>query len=141
MSDVVEREITIKAPIGTVWKVITNPSQWFGDKADLELKPGGKGTVSWDDYGDAPMEVVKLDEPSYFSFAWIGPDEETRGTGQQTLVEFTLSEDGESTKLHLTESIYDKQLMSDEQKESLFGKRSGGWGYFTGIIKQQAEDL
>jgi uncharacterized protein YndB with AHSA1/START domain len=141
MDDKLVREVTINAPIATVWKVVTNPSQWFGDKAEIDLKPGGKGVVSWKEYGEAPLEIIKLDEPHCFSFAWIAPDEETRETGQRTLVEFTLSEEGESTKLYLTESVYDKQLISDEQKESLFGKHSGGWGYFAGKIKEQAEDL
>lgn len=139
MKDRIEREIIINAPVKTVWKVVTNPGQWFGDEAELELRAGGKGKVSWKEYGEAPLEVIKLDEPNYFSFAWIGPDEETRGPGQRTLVEFELSEEDGSTKLYLTESVYEKQLMSDDQKESLFGKRFNGWGYFTDKIKQQAE--
>lgn len=141
MSDKIEREITINAPIKTVWQVVTSPGQWFGDRAELDLRPGGKGMVSWDSFGDCPMEVIKLDEPNYFSFAWIAPDEETRSVGQRTLVEFKLSEDTGVTKLRLTESGFGEQLFSDEQKKSLFGKHASGWGHFTEKIKQRAESL
>ncbi len=141
MNDKIKQEIIINAPITTVWNVVTDPGQWFGDKAELDLKVGGTGKVSWEEYGAAPLKVVKLEKPRYFSFAWIGPDEETRTTGQETLVEIELSKTGSGTKLHLTESVYNQQLMSDEQKESLFGKRSGGWGYFAEKIKRQAEEV
>ncbi|HEU5004509.1 MAG TPA: SRPBCC domain-containing protein [Candidatus Saccharimonadales bacterium] len=139
MDDKIDCEITINAPIETVWKVVTDPAQWFGDRAIVDLRPGGKGTVGWDKFGDCPMEVIELDEPKLFSFTWIAPDEETRSVGQKTLVKFKLSKDAEGTKLHLTESGYGEQLFSDEQKKSLFGKHISGWGHFTGHIKQLAE--
>jgi uncharacterized protein YndB with AHSA1/START domain len=141
MNDKIEQEITINAPINTVWKVVTNPSQWFGDKAELDLKEGGKGTVSWEQFGDCPLEVIKMEQPNYFSFAWIAPDKETRSVGQQTLVEFNLSEEDGVTKLLLTESGYGDQLFGEEQKKSLFAKHISGWGHFTKQIKKHAEEL
>lgn len=140
MNDRIEKEITINAPISTVWKVVTDPGKWFGDKAEIDLRVGGKGMVSWEKYGDCTLEVIKLEEPSCFSFAWISPDEEARSVGQQTLVEFNLTEENGRTKLQLTESIFGEQLFGDEQKESLFGKHVSGWGHFAERIKQFAEE-
>ncbi len=138
--DKIEREIIINAPIKTVWKIVTNPGQWFGDEAELDLRVGGKGNVTWRSFGECPLEVVKLDEPDLFAFAWIAPDEETRSTNQKTLVEISLSEDDGKTNLHLTESIYEEQVFSDDQKKILFGKHSSGWGIFVESIKKHAEE-
>lgn len=138
--DKVEREISINAPIKTVWKVITNPGQWFGDESELDLRIGGKGKVTWRSYGDCPLEVVKLNEPEHFAFAWISPDDETRSTNQKTLVEFNLSEHNGKTNLKLTESIYGNQELNEQQKTSLFDKHSSGWDTFTESIKKRAEE-
>lgn len=139
MNDKIVKEVTINAPISSVWKTVTRIDQWFGDKAVLELKEGGKGKVSWEQFGDCPLEVIKINEPDYFSFSWIAPDEETRSVSQRTLVEFNLTEEGGSTKLRLTESGYGEQLFSEEQKKSLFAKHISGWGHFTEQIKKLAE--
>ncbi|HET7060180.1 MAG TPA: SRPBCC domain-containing protein [Candidatus Saccharimonadales bacterium] len=139
MENKIEREITINATMSTVWKVVTDPGQWFGDKADLDLRVGGRGTVSWEKFGECPMEVIDIDEPKYFSFSWVSPDEEARSVSQKTLVEFRLSEEDGVTKLQLTESCFGEQLFSDEQKKSLFGKHASGWGHFAERIKQCAE--
>lgn len=138
--DKIEREITINAPIKTVWNIVTSPGQWFGDEGELDLKMGGKGKVAWASFGECPLEVIKLREPELFAFAWIAPDDEARSTGQKTLVEFNLSEENGTTSLHLTETVYGEQLFSDGQKQSLFDKHSSGWGMFTENIRQRAEE-
>lgn len=140
MSEKIEKEISINASISTVWKVVTNPGLWFGDNAVLDLRVGGIGTVSWKQFGDCPLEVIRIKEPNHFSFAWIAPDEETRSVGQQTLVEFNLSENNGVTKLLLTESGYGEQVFTEEEKKSLFAKHVSGWGHFTEKIKQLAEN-
>lgn len=138
--DKIEREITINAPIKTVWSIVTDPAQWFGDEAELDLKVGGKGKVAWASFGECPLEVTELREPDFFAFAWISPDEEARSTNQKTLVEFSLSEENGKTSLRLTESVYGEQLFSDGQKQSLFDKHRSGWGMFTENIRQRAEE-
>lgn len=130
MNDTIEREITINAPIATVWDVITKPEhicKWFSDSAELELKPGGQGNLSWESYGEAPLEIVDVDEPHSFSFRWVPADEETRQSNSQTLVSFVLTEDGEATKLLLIESGFTQLAISEEEKTSLYTKHSGGW--------------
>ena len=50
MTDTIEREISIQAPIATVWQVITQPeymSQWFGCQVEIDVRPGGKGKLTW----------------------------------------------------------------------------------------------
>ncbi|HXR49791.1 MAG TPA: SRPBCC domain-containing protein [Verrucomicrobiae bacterium] len=142
MDDKLEQQIIINAPITTVWAVLTRPEhiiKWFSDRVDIDVRPGGKGLLSWDTYGDAPLEVVRVDEPNLFSFAWVGADEETREADQQTLVEFRLTEVAGGTKLLLTETIYGKLKLTEEKKNSLFEKHRSGWSVFADRIKQHAE--
>jgi uncharacterized protein YndB with AHSA1/START domain len=138
--DKIEREVTINAPIKTVWGVVTDPGKWLGEEGELDVKVGGKGKVAWKSFGECPLEVIKLNEPEFLAFAWIAPDDETRSTSQKTLVEINLSEANGQTHLRLTESVYGDQLFSDDQKNSIFGKHSSGWGNFAENIKRRAEE-
>ena len=57
MTDKIEREISIQAPIATVWEVITKPeyiSQWFGSQVEIDLRRGGKGKLIWGEDLEAP---------------------------------------------------------------------------------------
>jgi len=144
MNDKIEQQITIDASPTTVWSVLTDPkyiSKWFSEKAEIDLKKGGRGKLSWESLGDAPLEVIEVNEPHLFSFAWVSPDKETQSANQQTLVEFKLTKDGDSTLLHISEIVYGEQKFSDEQKTSLFAKHTSGWEFFAGRLKQQAEEL
>lgn len=130
MNDKIEREVTINAPISTVWETITRPehiSKWFSDSAELELKPGGIGKIKWERFGEAPLEIVDVDEPHIFSFRWVSADEETRQNNGQTLVKFVLTEDGEGTRLLLTETGFAQLDITNEEKKSVYDKHSNGW--------------
>lgn len=145
MQDAITKEFTIAAPINTVWEVVTKPehmAKWFfGAKAQLDLRPGGRGSLTWDGLGTAPLEIVTVDKPRRFSFLWVAPDEETASTHQQTLVEFTLQEDGSKTQLRLTESGFAQLQISDSDKNSLIDKHTDGWSNFGAALQQHAESL
>ena len=144
MTDKIEREISIQAPIATVWEVITQPeyiSQWFGSQADIDLRPGGKGKLSWGEDFEAPLEIVEVVKPHLFSFLWVAPDEETKPTQQQTLVEFRLTEDGAQTKVCLTESGFEKLELTAEQQANLIAKHTPGWGDFLSSLQRCAQNI
>ena len=144
MTDKIEREISIQAPIATVWEVITRPayiSQWFGSLAELDLRPGGKGTLSWGEDLEAPLEIVAVEKPHLFSFLWVAPDEETKPTHQQTLVEFRLTEDGAQTKICFTESGFEQLAMTAEQQANLIAKHTPGWGDFLSSLQRCAQNI
>ena len=57
--DRVEREILINAPIEVVWAVITDPahvSGWFGETAEIDLRPSGRITHAWKEEGGLTEE-------------------------------------------------------------------------------------
>ena len=144
MTDKIEREISIQASIATVWDVITKPeyiSQWFGSQAEIDLRRGGKGKLSWSEDMEAPLEIVEVEKPHLFSFLWVAPDEETKPTHQQTLVEFRLTEDGAETKVRFTESGFEKLEMTAEQKATLIAKHTPGWDDFLSSLQRCAQNI
>lgn len=144
MTEKIEREISIQAPIATVWDVITKPeyiSQWFGSQVEIDVRPGGKGKLIWSEDVEAPLEIVEVEKPHRFSFLWIAPDEETKATQQQTLVAFRLTEDGAQTKLYFIESGFEKLTIPAEQKAALIANHTPGWGDFLSKLQSCAQSI
>ncbi|GCE11904.1 SRPBCC domain-containing protein [Tengunoibacter tsumagoiensis] len=144
IADKIEREISIQAPIATVWEVITKPeyiSQWFGSQVEIDVRQGGKGRLVWGENVEASLEIVAVEKPYRFSFLWVAPDEETRATHQQTLVEFKLIENNDETKVCLTESGFEKLEITAEQKATLIVNHTSGWGEFLSNLQRCAQNI
>jgi len=144
MTDTIEQEISIQAPIATVWDVITRPeyiSQWFGSQVEIDVRPGGKGRLIWGEDFEAPLDIVAVEKPHLFSFLWVAPDKETKPTQQQTLVAFRLTEDGAQTKLSFTESGFEKLAITAEQKATLIANHTPGWADFLSKLQRVAQNI
>ena len=127
--DRVEREILIDAPLEVVWAVITEPdhvSGWFSEAAEIDLRPGGEMTLDWEGHR-VSGRVEQLDPPHRFSFRWI------RGSGQEarednsTLVEFSLSADGEGTRLRVVETGFASLDWPEEDRARDAEEHRAGW--------------
>ncbi len=144
MTNSIEQEISIQAPITTVWDVITKPeyiSQWFGSQVEIDVRPGGKGKLIWGEDIEAPLDIVEVEKPHLFSFLWVAPDEQTKPTQQQTLVVFRLTEDGVQTTLSFTESGFEKLAMTPEQKATLIANHTPGWADFLSKLQRCAQNI
>ena len=144
MAEKIEREISVQAPIATVWDVITKPeyiNQWFGSQVEIDVRPGGKGKLSWGEDVEAPLEIIEVEKPHHFSFLWVAPDEETKPTQQQTLVAFRLTEDGAATKLSFTESGFEKLEITAAQKANLIANHTPGWEDFLSKLQRCAQNI
>lgn len=123
MTDVIERELHVDAPIERVWQVLTDPAyvaRWFGDRAEIDLRPGGAAVFGWSAYGDGHAVVERVEPPTLFAFRWMREhDVPFDPDGVQTLVEFSLTPDGGGTRLRLVESGF----VQDEHRQ----ENSGGW--------------
>ena len=129
ISDSIERETLIDAPPAVVWNVITDPAQirqWFCDGAELEARPGGDGAFRWGDY-TADLRVVQVEQPRLFAFRWLHPQGEEPRPGNSTLVEFTLTAEGDGTRLLVVESGLTATDWSDERKAEFFESHTDGW--------------
>jgi uncharacterized protein YndB with AHSA1/START domain len=110
--DAIEKEILINAPVETVYRVITEPgqiTQWFSDAAELDPRPGGEGTLTFEDRATTNrmavrLRVVTAEPPHRFAFRWDYPDGERPREDNSLLVEFTLTAEDAGTRLRVTES-------------------------------------
>ena len=88
----IEREIVIDAPIEVVWSAVTEPehiSGWFSDSADVDLRPGGRAVLHWNDFGTVQGRVERVEPPHFFSFRWAVDPGRDMHEGNSTLVEFS----------------------------------------------------
>ena len=115
--DRIEREILIDAPLEVVWAVVTEPAHvgsWFGDSAAIDLRPGGEAMLTWEKYGSFRARVEKVEPPHVFAFRWSRPADTEPRPGNSTLVEFSLSGEGETTRLRVVESGFTELDGSDD---------------------------
>jgi uncharacterized protein YndB with AHSA1/START domain len=125
----IEREILIDAAVEIVWSVVTEPEHvgtWFSDAAELDLRPGGEGLLTWREHGASRLRVETVEPPHVFAFRWLrGTGSELRA-GNSTLVEMRLSAEGGSTRLRVIESGFrDLDWPEDEQAEYAEGNTRG----------------
>jgi len=135
MSDRIEKQIEIKAPVSRVWRALTDYrefGEWFRVKLDGPFVAGenSHGFITWPGYEHIEWNaVVKAIEPErLFSFTWhpYGIDPKIDYTKEApTLVEFTLEATAEGTLLKLLESGFDK--VPAERRELAFRMNDGGW--------------
>jgi uncharacterized protein YndB with AHSA1/START domain len=131
----IEREILIDAPVDVVWRAVTEPSQistWFSDEAELDLRPGGEGTLVFSDKPDqGAMSVhitVQVVEPQRrFTYRWLHPEGVEPKPGNSLLVEFTLAEEGEGTRLRVTESGQDEIGWPEADVANYVQDHTKGW--------------
>jgi uncharacterized protein YndB with AHSA1/START domain len=143
MTDRIEKEIELKAPVTRVWKAITDHQQfgeWFKVKIDGPFVPGevSRGHMTHPGYEHVPWEaVVKEMQPEkYFSYTWhpyaVDPKIDYSGEAP-TLVEFHLEPSSTGTLLKITESGFD--IIPAHRRAEAFRMDDAGW---TGQIRNIA---
>jgi uncharacterized protein YndB with AHSA1/START domain len=125
--DRIERVVDIAHPPGAVWAALTTAEglgTWFGEKAGIELRPGGAAWMGWHDGYTAEMRVERVEEPTVFGFTWQIkglPSDDPR----RTYVEFTLEPVGAGTRLTVVETGF-AQLPQDVHDVE-YGAHVEGW--------------
>ncbi|TQK51645.1 uncharacterized protein YndB with AHSA1/START domain [Streptomyces sp. SLBN-118] len=146
--DRIEREITIAAPVERVWAVLTEPEHvgsWFGQgrPTPVDLRPGGTMQLDHGEYGQFPTTIVKVDPPHHFSYRWASafPGEQAV-EGNSTLVEFTLTPDGDGTRLRVVETGFAAlSIPEDKAATAGYDSHSTGWTEVVGNLQKYAEQL
>ena len=135
MSDRIEKQIELNAPISRIWRALTDYrefGEWFQVKLEGPFVPGqiSRGHVTYPGYEHLKWEAVvqKLEPERLFSFTWhpyaVDPDTDY-SKEPSTLVEFRLEPKANGTVLYLTESGFDA-LPKDRQFEA-FRMNEDGW--------------
>jgi uncharacterized protein YndB with AHSA1/START domain len=139
----IESEVVIDAPVDIVWRTVTEPEQirlWFADRVELDAKPGGHGTLIFDNQGDdtvhiAPLVVEAVEAPTRFAFRWNHSDGEVPAAGNSVLVEFTLRAEGsERTRLRVIETGLDELSWPEADKATYAQEHIEGWAHFLGRL-------
>jgi uncharacterized protein YndB with AHSA1/START domain len=105
--DRIEQDVLIEAPIDVVWEVISRSEQivhWFSDEAQLDLRPGGEGVLTFEmKAANQPaayhLRFEAVEPPRRLAYRWVYPRGEEPRPGNSMLVEFTLAEEGGKTRL------------------------------------------
>jgi len=93
----IEREIVLPSPREDIWEALTEPERledWFANDVDLDLRPGGGAHFRWSNGEERRATVVEVEPERRLAFEW-----EDEG-----LVEFTLEDDPDGTRLVVVES-------------------------------------
>ena len=155
VSDYIEKKITLRAPVGRVWRAISDSAQfgaWFGVRFDGPFVPGQpiSGRIA---PTQADPEVAKLQKPyegrafditidriepeRLFSFRWhpfaIEPGVDY-SKEPFTLVVFELAKVAGGTLLTITESGFDGIPL--ERRAAAFTANEGGWEHQTKLIEK-----
>ena len=143
-TDRIEREIIINAPQDRVWAVLTEAdhvARWFGDSAEVDLRPGGKMIFGWKEHGNHHARVEKVEPPGFFSYRWARPVGTEPAPGNSTLVEFTLIPEGSATRLRMVETGFSSLDGTEEEKGTAAKQNSEGWTSELGEFQEYAERL
>lgn len=141
VSDQIEREVLIDAPVERVWSLVTEAEhigRWFGDAgAEVDLRPGGAMVMRWSEHGTSRARVEVVEPPRRFAYRWAPfshPLGEEPVEGNSTLVEFTLAPDGDGTLLKVRETGFAQLALSEHERTTAHEGNTRGW-------KMELDDL
>jgi uncharacterized protein YndB with AHSA1/START domain len=154
-TDMIEKRVLLHAPLGRVWRAISDSSEfgtWFGVTFEGPFVAGahlrGKITGTKVDPEVAELQkphegkafdiiVEKMEPERLFSFRWhpyaieTGIDYSKEPT---TLVTFRLDETPEGVQLTVTESGFDQIPL--ERRAKAFAANEGGWSHQLVLISK-----
>lgn len=141
--DRIERETLIAAPLERVWSLVAQPGFWVADKASLPgtvAREGESMIAKHPEHGDFPVRVEKVEPPTYLAYRWTSafPGEELR-ENNSTLVEFTLTQEADGTRLRVVESGFTALAGSEELRSQNLKDHSGGWPLELDALRTRAE--
>lgn len=134
---VVEQILRISARPETVWRYWTDPArmcEWWGAAAELDPRPGGACVVDMGNGAVMRGEYVELVpyERLVFSFGW-DPTEGGPGIAPgSTLVQITLTADGDDTILALRHTGLPTAAREEHR---------AGWGRFLPLLAAAASGV
>jgi uncharacterized protein YndB with AHSA1/START domain len=148
MSDRIEKQIEVQAPVARVWRALTDHREfgtWFRVRLDGPFAVGevSRGRITYPGYEHVAWNatVVAMEEERRFAFTWhpyaVDPKVDY-SEEPTTLVEFTLEASaGGGTLLTVTESGFDR--IPKERRFEAFRMNEGGWTEQMKNIREHAE--
>ncbi|MBV9580857.1 MAG: SRPBCC domain-containing protein [Chloroflexi bacterium] len=125
--DRIERTLDLAHPPARVWAALTTSqglSAWFGDRATIDLRPGGAAHMTFKSGLSVDMRVERVEEPTVFSFTWRLPDLPTDDP-RRTYVEFSLEALGPGTRLRVVETGFAQ--LPEDSRHTTYASHAEGW--------------
>lgn len=128
----VEHEVRVAASPDSVFEYFTDPAkmvEWMGTEATLDPRPGGVCRIN--PSGQATMlgEFIEVDRPRRVVFTWGWETALFQTPPQSTLVEVSLTRDGEDTVVRLAH----RRL-----KPEAVALHRAGWQHYLGRLARAA---
>ena len=141
--DRIERETLIAASLERVWSLVAQPGFWVAEEASLAgtvAREGESIVAKNPEYGEFPVRVEKVEPPTYLAYRWTSafPGQELR-EDNSTLVEFTLTAEGDQTRLRVVESGVAALAGSEELRGQAVKDNTGGWPQVLAALRTRAE--
>ena len=139
--DRIERETLIAASLERVWSLVAQPGFWVDDTASVAgSATEGEVLVVKNDHGQFPVLVVKVQPPRYLAYRWASAfaGQEPR-EDNSTLVEFTLSQEGDKVRLRVVESGFAALAGSEELRSNAHRGNTDGWAQELEALRVRAE--
>jgi uncharacterized protein YndB with AHSA1/START domain len=141
--DRIERDTLIAAPVERVWPLVATPGFWVADEGTVDgtVAREGESLVAKNArYGEFPVRVEKVEPPTYVAYRWASafPGEELR-EDNSTLVEFTLTAEGDRTRLRVVESGFMGLTGAQELRHKAMEDNKGGWVEVIDAAKKRVE--
>jgi len=137
VSDTVERDIFIAAPVERVWELVSVPGWWINDGTldldSVERLADDRAVVHHSDAGDFMVERVAADAPRTVTFRWLVSGAEVRrrdAAADQflyTRVAFTLTPESGGTRLAVAESGFATATIEEKARCRAYADNSEGW--------------
>jgi uncharacterized protein YndB with AHSA1/START domain len=141
--DRIEREIVVAAPAERLWEVLTRPEhigRWFeGMAVQVDLRPGGAMLLTTEEFGKFHAVVERVEPPHRFAYRWARHPDTEVAEGTATLVEFTLTPEGDGTRVRVVESGFTSTdaIKVDQQRHA--EANSQGWREVLDGLRRYAE--
>jgi uncharacterized protein YndB with AHSA1/START domain len=127
----VEREVYVAARPELVWNAVTQPEQfarWYAfGGAEIDLRPGGRMVMRWDEHGEYRGFVEKVEPGRRFAYRYAVDAGVDPMPGNSNLVEFTLTPEGEGTRLTVVESGFERLELSEAARAEHARNAEQGW--------------
>ncbi|WP_447007440.1 SRPBCC domain-containing protein [Saccharothrix isguenensis] len=145
IDDRIERDTLIAAPLERVWSLVAEPGFWVADQGSIAgtvAKEGESVVARNQEFGDFPVRVEKVEPPTYVAYRWASafPGQELR-EGNSTLVEFTLTAEGDKTRLRVVESGFAALSAADDVRADALKNNTTGWHQVFDAFKARAEQV
>jgi uncharacterized protein YndB with AHSA1/START domain len=138
--DRIERETLIAASLERVWALVNEPGFWVIENPGAEARVGETTQSTHPEYGTFPVRVEKVEPMTYIAYRWASAFSGADLTDDNsTLVEFTLSTEGDRTRLRVVESGFASLVGDEELRAKAHSDNSGGWTEVLAAFTKRAE--